>query len=65
MYNKFKYCKKLFRMESGLQLLTDAQFPFSKAGIRAVYFHRVGNFCCDKLRLKINIRIERIHLNKP
>jgi hypothetical protein len=39
------------------KLLTEVILPFFTTGTIAACFHRVGKYCCDKLRLKICLRI--------
>jgi hypothetical protein len=56
MHNKFKYFGKIIKNGAKSVITNSCTVAFLKIGTTAACFHKVGNLCCDKLRLKIDLR---------
>jgi hypothetical protein len=55
--NKFKYIGKIIKEGYWSIIANRCSLPFLRTGTIAACFHRVGYYCCDKLKLKICLRI--------
>jgi hypothetical protein len=65
MYNKFKYFGKIIKNGDRSVITNRSTVAFFKNRNNSGCFHRVEHLCCDKLRLKMNLRTGSSTLEQP
>jgi len=65
MYDNFKYFGKIVQNRQVCNYSLRQSSLSVEMGTMAACFQRVGRICCDKLRLKINLRTGTKIQNSP
>jgi hypothetical protein len=58
VYDKFKYSGKIIKEGDRFVIANTGRVAFLETETRSACFHRVRNLCCDKPRLKVQLRTE-------